>query len=146
MKKIRPFFKSARQADSKNAKTFWKSLFFNEILLRKPLKSHATSQIFCSKKLPWNAYAYTWIWKNLMHCFKSRNCNCDYLTLRIGNLTPYEDHFPKIILICINICHHYVNHHGWSVQIGFWVSTLLPLCYFKIIVEVSNWNSDLNIY
>ena len=115
MKKIRTFFKSARQADWENAKIFWKSLFFNEILPRKPLKSHATSQIFCSKKLPRYAYNSTWIWKNLMHCFKSRNCNCDYLTLKIGNLTPYEDHFPKIILICINICHHYVNHHGWSV-------------------------------
>ena len=63
IKKIRPFFKLARQVDSKNAKIFWKSLFFSEILLRKPLNSHATSQIFCSKKLPWYAYNYTWILK-----------------------------------------------------------------------------------
>ena len=59
MKKIRPFFKSARQADSENAKIFCKNSFFDEILLRKPLKSHATSQFFCSKKLPGYAYNYT---------------------------------------------------------------------------------------
>ena len=59
MKKIRPFFKSARQADSENAKIFCKNLFFDEILLRKPLKSHATSKIFYSKKLPEYAYNYT---------------------------------------------------------------------------------------
>ena len=33
--KIRPFFQSARQADSKNAKKFEKSSFFEEILARK---------------------------------------------------------------------------------------------------------------
>ena len=54
--KIRPFFKSAHQADSKNAKTFEKSSFFEEILSRKPLQSHATSQFFCSKKLVGYAY------------------------------------------------------------------------------------------
>ena len=58
MKKIRPFFKSARQADSENAKIFCKNLFFDEILLRKTLKSHATSQFLCSKKLV--GYAYDW--------------------------------------------------------------------------------------
>ena len=70
IKNIRPFFKSARQADLKNAKTFWKSLFFNEILLSKPLKSHATSQIFCPKKLLLYAYYYTRVWKNFMHYFQ----------------------------------------------------------------------------
>ena len=59
MKKIRPFFKSARQADSENAKIFCKNSFFDEILLRKPLKSHATSQFFCSKMLLKYAYNYT---------------------------------------------------------------------------------------
>ena len=34
--KIRPFFQSARQADSKNAKIFEKSSFFEKICLRKP--------------------------------------------------------------------------------------------------------------
>ena len=34
--KIWPFFKSAHQAHSKNAKTFEESLFFEEILPRKP--------------------------------------------------------------------------------------------------------------
>ena len=37
--KIRPFFKSAHQADFKNAKIFEKSLFLVEILPSKPLKS-----------------------------------------------------------------------------------------------------------
>ena len=70
VKKIRPFFKSAHQADSENVKIFLKSSFFKKILLRKPQRSHATSQIFCSKKLPGYAYNYTWVWKNLMHCFQ----------------------------------------------------------------------------
>ena len=49
--KIRPFFQLARQANSKNVKIFEKSLFFGKILPRKQPRRHATSQIFCSKKL-----------------------------------------------------------------------------------------------
>ena len=49
--KIRPFFQSARHADSKNAKKFEKSSFFEEIFQRKPARGHATSQNFCLKKL-----------------------------------------------------------------------------------------------
>ena len=56
VKKIRPFFKSAHHADSKNAKKIEKNWFFEEILSRKPLQSHATSQFFCSKKLVGCAY------------------------------------------------------------------------------------------
>ena len=56
--KIRPFFQSARQADSKNAKKFEKSSFFNQILPRKHQKSHATSQFFCCKKLPGCVHDY----------------------------------------------------------------------------------------
>ena len=41
--------------------------------------------------------------------FKSRIC--DYLTPTIGNLTPYQDHFPKITYTCIKNCHHNMNHH-----------------------------------
>ena len=51
-KKIRPFFKSARQADSEYAKILLKSLFFEEILFKKAIKSHATSQLFFAKNLP----------------------------------------------------------------------------------------------
>ena len=46
--------------------------------------------------------------------FKSRIC--DYLTLKISSLTPYEDHFRKIIYTCIKIFHHHVNHHCWNSQ------------------------------
>ena len=41
--KIRPFFQSARCADSKNAKKFGKSWFFKDFFQRKPIRSHATS-------------------------------------------------------------------------------------------------------
>ena len=51
MEKIRPFFQSAHQADSKYAKKFEKSSFFEEILKRKPRRGHATSQIFCSENV-----------------------------------------------------------------------------------------------
>ena len=63
VKKIRPFFKSAYQADSENITIFSKSSFFKKILLRKPQRGNATSQIFCSKKLPIYAYNCTWVWK-----------------------------------------------------------------------------------
>ena len=59
IKKSRPFFKSAHQVNSENAKNFYKSLFFDDILLRKHPKSHPTSQIFCSKNLPGYAYNCT---------------------------------------------------------------------------------------
>ena len=65
--------------------------------------------------------------KILCIIFKSRNC--DHLTPKIGDLTPYEDQFPKIIFTCIKIYHHHVNHHCWNVQIGFCISTLAPLCW-----------------
>ena len=61
--KIRPFFQSARHADSKNAKKFEKSWFFKDFLQRKPIRSHATSQNFCLKKLPWCVCHYTWVSK-----------------------------------------------------------------------------------
>ena len=53
---MRPFFKLAHQADYKNAKKFEKSLFYEEILPRKPLQSHTTSHFFCSKKIVGCAY------------------------------------------------------------------------------------------
>ena len=53
IEKIRPFFQSARQADSKNAKKIEKSPFFEKILSRKQWKSHETSQTFCSKNFIW---------------------------------------------------------------------------------------------
>ena len=52
IQKTRPFFQSARRADSKNAKKFEKKLFFQDFLQRKPIRRHATSQNFCLKKLP----------------------------------------------------------------------------------------------
>ena len=61
--KIRPFFQSARHADPKNAKKFEKSWFFKDFLQRKPIRSHATSQNFCLKKLPWCQCHYTWVSK-----------------------------------------------------------------------------------
>ena len=66
MKEIRAFFKLACQADSKYARKILKNWFFEEILLRKPLKSHATSRFFCSRKLPWCAYDYAWVLKNIV--------------------------------------------------------------------------------
>ena len=56
--KIRPFFQSARQADSKYAKKFEKSLFFEQILPRKHCRSHATSQVFCLELLLECMYNY----------------------------------------------------------------------------------------
>ena len=66
MKKIRAFFKSARQADSKYARKFLKNWFFEEILLRKPIRSHATSQFFCFEKLSGCLWDYAWVWKNIV--------------------------------------------------------------------------------
>ena len=70
VKKIRPFFKSAHQADSENVKKILKSSFFKKILLRKPQRGHATSQIFCSKKLPIYAHNCTWVWKWFIYSFQ----------------------------------------------------------------------------
>ena len=119
MKKIRPFFKSAHWADSENAQIFLKWLFFDEIFPRKAIYSHATSQFFCWKKLPWYVYNCTQVWKIFIHY-----CICDYLTQKIANLIPYEADNSKIIITCIKNCHHYMNHHWWNVQIWFqlWAS------------------------
>ena len=67
--KIRPFFQSARQADSKNAKKFEKSWFFKDFLQRKPIRGHATSQNFCLKKLPWCVCSCTWVSKKSFNKF-----------------------------------------------------------------------------
>ena len=67
--KIRPFFKSAHQADPKNAKKFEKSWFFEEILSRKPLQSHATSQYFGSKMLVGCAYDWGEVTEELFDLF-----------------------------------------------------------------------------
>jgi hypothetical protein len=49
IKKIRPFFQPAHQAEFKNAKIFEKSSFFEKICLRKLARVHRPSNFFCSK-------------------------------------------------------------------------------------------------
>jgi hypothetical protein len=49
IKKIRPFFQPAHQADFKNAKIFEKSSIFEKNCLRKQARVHRPSDFFCSK-------------------------------------------------------------------------------------------------
>ena len=102
-------------------------------MLRKPLWGHATSQIFCSKKLPIYAYNCTWVWKKLIHSFQEL-----YLGLfdpKMTNLSNYEAYISKIIFKCIKNCHHQKNYHCWHVELGFCISTLVPLCWFEIVTN-----------
>ena len=74
--KIRPFFQSARQADSKNAKIFEKSSFFEKICHRKPARVHRPSDFFCSKSCTWWVYDLVQVLKKLFDSFQKLKIWC----------------------------------------------------------------------
>ena len=67
--KIRPFFQSARRADSKNAKIFEKTSFFEKNCLRKPARVHRPSDFFCSKSCIWLSEDKIQVWEKLFDSF-----------------------------------------------------------------------------
>ena len=71
IQKTRPFFQSAHQADSKNAKIFEKSSFFENICLRKLAWVHRPSDIFCSKSCIWCVCDCTWVLKKSFDSFEN---------------------------------------------------------------------------
>ena len=68
--KIRPFFQSARHADSKNAKKFEKSLFFAEKTYK---KSRNLSKFLFKKVTLMCIFLYLSFKKKCSICFKSSN-------------------------------------------------------------------------
>ena len=76
IEKIRPFFQSAHQADSKNAKKFEKSSFFEKICLRKQARVHRPSDFFCSKSCTWWVYDLVQVLKKLFDSFQKLKIWC----------------------------------------------------------------------
>ena len=98
--KIRPFFQSAHWADSKNAKIFEKSSFFEKICLRKPARVHQPSDFFSSKSCNWSIYDWVQVSEKLFDSFQNwkfglrpqKKAMCQFV-LRCSKVRPIWNQF-----------------------------------------------------